>query len=92
MELKKKVEESENVELAQNFTTNDELKVQIGLGQSNLDTNVLHSFQNPIITDSIEFPKAENNKKHKLQEATKDPTKVPSKKSKLMRDHKFSVV
>lgn len=87
--IEKKPEETEKLaEIAQNFTSNDELKVQIGSGQSSLDTNVLHSFQNPIVTDSIEFPKVENMRKHKLN----DSTKVSSKKSKLMRDHKFHVV
>ena len=86
--IEKKVEETENVELTQNFANNDELKIQIGSGQSNLDTNVLHSFQNPIITDSIEFPKVENTRKHKLEQSSK----VTSKKSKLMHDHKFNVV
>ena len=73
--------------MAQTSSNNDELKIQIGSGQSNLDTDVLKSFQNPIITDSIEFPKVENSRKHKLEE-----TSVSSKKSKLMRDHKFHVV
>ena len=68
--------------------TAEEIKIQIGSGQSNLDTDVLNSFQNPIITDSIEFPKVENSRKHKLVEQTS----VSSKKSKLMRDHKFHVV
>ena len=86
--IEKKVEERENVELAQTSSNNDELKIQIGSGQSNLDTDVLNSFQNPIITDSIEFPKIENSRKHKLVEQTS----VSSKKSKLMRDHKFHVV
>ena len=85
--IEKKVEERENVELAQTSSNNDELKIQIGSGQSNLDTDVLNSFQNPIITDSIEFPKVENSRKHKLEQ-----TSVSSKKSKLMRDHKFHVV
>ena len=92
--IEKKIEESKNIELAQNFANNDELKVKIGSGQSNLYTNVLRSFQNPIITDSIEFPKVEKTKKHKLEESTTvgESSKVPSKKSKLMRDHKFNVV
>ena len=88
--IEKKTEEGENVELSQlsqNFANNDELKVQIGSGQSNLDTSVFQSFQNPIITDSIRFPKVET-KKHKLEESTK----ISSKKSKLMRDHKFHVI
>ena len=86
--IEKKTEEREDIELAQNLTNNDELKVQIGSGQSNLDANVLHSFQNPIVTDSIEFPKVENPQKHKLPE----PKTVVSKKPKLMRDHKFKVI
>ena len=76
--IEKKTEEREDIELAQNLTNNDELKVQIGSGQSNLDANVLHSFQNPIVTDSIEFPKVEKPQKHKLPE----PKTVVSKKPK----------
>ena len=84
--IEKKIEVGLNVELTENLSNKDELKVQVGSGQSNLDTNVLQSFQNPIITDSIEFPK--DTKKHKLPQ----DTKVISKKPKLMRDHKFQVV
>ena len=84
--IEKKIEDGLNVELTENLSNKDELKVQVGSGQSNLDTNVLQSFQNPIITDSIEFPK--DTKKHKLPQ----DTKVISKKPKLMRDHKFQVV
>ena len=46
------------VELALEQQT-DELNPQVGGGKSNIEPSVLNSFKNPIVTDSIIFPKGE---------------------------------
>ena len=84
--IEKKVEERN--ELPPIVTKNDELKIQIGSGQD-LDPDVLNSFKHPIVTDSIEFPKVEINKKHKLPEDSKS---VSKKLKKSMAEHKFQVI
>ena len=85
--IEKKVEEKN--ELPPILTKNDELNIQIGSGKVNLDPSVLNSFKHPIITDSIEFPKVETSKKHKLPE---DSKAVSKKLRKTMAEHKFQVI
>ena len=66
----------------------DLIPTQIGAGQSQIDPNILASFQHPIVTDSIIFEKDKKSaKKHKMD--------IPSeaKGSKLRKvEHKFYVV
>jgi hypothetical protein len=63
---------------------------QIGTGDKSLDSTILESFQHPIITDSIIFPKTENlTKKQKRSNSLKTDAKPP----KIRKvDHKFTVV
>ena len=83
--IEKKVEE-------QPESSSDELKPQTGLGNASLDPNVLSSFLNPIVTDSIIFPKTEVAavKDLKKKARSKDSEEPEAKKSKMQ--HKFKVI
>ena len=81
------------VELALEQQT-DALNPQVGGGKSNIEPSVLNSFKNPIVTDSIIFPKDEKAplKRTKMKDDSEQemPPKIP-KVSKSIA-HKFSVV
>ena len=68
------------------------MTTQTGSGESQIDPEILTSFQHPIVTDSIIFPKPSNLgqiQNRKMPNPAKDLVK-PSKIRKL--EHKFHVV
>ena len=82
--IEKKTQESSD-----EIFVNSNLSIQSGTGKESVDSTILQSFQNPIITDSIIFPKEEMKpKKHKIDDASTGP--FQGKKKKL--EHKFKVV
>ena len=71
--IEKKVDEQPET------SSSDELKSQTGFGNTSLDSDILNSFQHPIVTDSIIFPKTEV-----------VPTKTSKKKQflQILKNHK----
>ena len=75
------VTETEKINSSQDLITS-----QVGSGESPLDPAILASFQHPIITDSIIFPKEE-----KIAAKRKNETKLSETKPQKVKkiDHKF---
>ena len=84
--IEKKVDEQPET------SSSDELKSQTGFGNPSLDSDILNSFQHPIVTDSIIFPKTEvvPTKTSKKKAISTDSEEPQAKKSKVQ--HKFKVV
>ena len=84
--IEKKVDEQPET------SSSDELKSQTGFGNTSLDSDILNSFQHPIVTDSIIFPKTEvvPTKTSKKKAISTDSEEPQAKKSKVQ--HKFKVV
>jgi len=86
--LEKKIETKDDIE----SNLLEQLKVkpeQSGSGEVKLDPEIEKSFLNPIVTESIVFPKSNTNSKRK-NSLTETASKTESKKMK--KEHKFKVV
>lgn len=72
---------------------NDILNTQMGSGETPMDTNIFESFQHPIVTDAIIFPK-DVAKKHKIDLVNDEVPnkKLKASKAKKVTVHKFSIV
>jgi len=69
----------------------EHLTEQKGSGNEKLDPEILKSFQHPILTDSIVFPKID--KAIKKTPAVKRPSSAEKSSSKRLKtEHKFNVV
>ena len=84
--LEKKMESTQ-----EDMISNDQIATnQVGTGEKKIDQEILKSFKNPIVTDSIIFPK--QTQKHKLGNV-EIKHELPNKKPKIKKEsHKFQIV
>jgi len=90
--LEKKVEAT-NDEIEKNLNKQLEKDPeQTGFGETKLEPLVHQSFMNPIVTDSIIFPKSEKSNSALKRKETSNIELDTSKPKKQKSDHKFKIV